>query len=105
MRYRLRAVLCPQFLGDGVADGTAFSRYHEGYSMARQQPSTGLHRLTVREILAAGEGDHTDGGSLLLRIRNESAAWVFRFTGPAASAARWGSGPHIGAARRRPATA
>lgn len=43
-----------------------------------------LHLLSAREVLNAGEGDHGDGGGLLLRLRaaDASAAWVFRFTSP-----------------------
>jgi len=44
--------------------------------------SATLHRLSAREIQAAGDGDHADGGGLILRVRNGSAAWVFRFTSP-----------------------
>ncbi|HEX4509571.1 MAG TPA: Arm DNA-binding domain-containing protein, partial [Burkholderiaceae bacterium] len=64
--------------------------------MARQQPTSSLHRLTVREIIAAADGDHTDGGGLLLRISGASAAWVFRFTGPAGKRREMG----LGAAHR-----
>lgn len=43
----------------------------------------GLHRLTAREIATAGKGDHTDGGGLLLRVREEGgSAWVLRYTAP-----------------------
>jgi integrase len=61
--------------------------------MARQQPASSLHRLTVREVLAAGEGDHSDGGGLLLRVRAESASWVLRFTAPGSRRREMGLGP------------
>ena len=48
--------------------------------MVRKRIVSNLHQLTVREVLAAGDGDHTDGGGLLLRVRGESANWVFRYT-------------------------
>ncbi|HEX7637941.1 MAG TPA: integrase arm-type DNA-binding domain-containing protein [Burkholderiaceae bacterium] len=48
--------------------------------MARKRIVSNLHQLTVREVLAAGGGDHADGGGLLLRVRGESASWVFRYT-------------------------
>ena len=48
--------------------------------MARSLNASTLHRLTVREILAASDGDLTDGGGLLLRKRGDSASWVFRYT-------------------------
>lgn len=46
------------------------------------QRSGTLHRLSAREIQAATEGDHADGGGLMLRVRGGSAAWVLRFTSP-----------------------
>lgn len=64
--------------------------------MARKRIVSNLHQLTVREVLAAGEGDHTDGGGLLRRVRGESASWVFRYT--AASSRRREMG--LGVARR-----
>jgi integrase len=44
--------------------------------------SATLHRLSARGIQAAGEGDHADGGGLMLRVRGASASWVYRFTSP-----------------------
>jgi integrase len=38
--------------------------------------------LTARGVHAAGDGDHGDGGGLVLRVRDGAAAWVFRFTAP-----------------------
>ena len=35
-----------------------------------------LNLLSVREVQHAGEGDHSDGGGLLLRVRGSSATWV-----------------------------
>jgi integrase len=64
--------------------------------MARKRIVSNLHQLTVREVLAAGDGDHSDGGGLLLRVRGESASWVFRYT--AASGRRREMG--LGVARR-----
>ena len=48
--------------------------------MARNLAAAKLHLLTVREVLAAGDGDHADGGGLLLRVRDSSASFVYRFT-------------------------
>ena len=48
----------------------------------RQRPAGRLHLLTVREVQAAKSGDHSDGGNLILRVRGDSASWVFRFTPP-----------------------
>lgn len=51
-----------------------------------------LHLLTVREVQTASEGDHTDGGGLLLRIRGSSRSWVFRFTSPSGRRREMGLG-------------
>jgi integrase len=64
--------------------------------MARKRIVSNLHQLTVREILAAPEGDSSDGGGLILRIRGQSASWVLRFT--AATGRRREMG--LGVARR-----
>jgi hypothetical protein len=64
--------------------------------MARKRIVSNLHQLTVREVLAADDGDHSDGGGVLLRVRGESASWVFRYT--AASGRRREMG--LGVARR-----
>lgn len=42
----------------------------------------GLHRLTVRQVKAALDGDLADGGGLLLRVAGASASWVLRYTAP-----------------------
>lgn len=60
-----------------------------------------LHRLTVREVQCAGDGDHADGGGLVLRVRGESASWLFRFTSPAGRRREMGLGrAHRGSARQ-----
>ena len=48
--------------------------------MVRKRTASALHLLSVRELQSAGEGDHSDGGGLLLRVRGESASWVLRYT-------------------------
>jgi len=48
--------------------------------MARKRLASRLHPLTVREVQTAPEGDHSDGGGLLLRVRGESASCVLRYT-------------------------
>lgn len=68
--------------------------------MARKM-ATKLHLLTVREVQAAGEGDHADGGGLLLRVRGESASWVLRYTAPTGRRREMG----LGVARRNSAAA
>ena len=64
--------------------------------MARKRPSTRLHLLSVREVQTAVDGDHSDGGGLMLRVRDALASWVFRYT--AASGKRREMG--LGAANR-----
>jgi hypothetical protein len=64
--------------------------------MARKRTSVRLHLLTVKQVQAAGDGDHSDGGGLLLRVRGESTSWVFRFTSPAGRRREMG----LGVARR-----
>ena len=51
--------------------------------MAAGKRLRGIHHLTPIEVQKAGEGDHNDGGGLVLRVRGEAASWVFRFTNPA----------------------
>jgi integrase len=48
--------------------------------MTRKRLTAKLHLLTVREVQTAGEGDHADGGGLLLRVRAASSSWVYRYT-------------------------
>lgn len=55
-----------------------------------------LHLLTVREVQTAGDGDHSDGGGLMLRVRGQSASWVLRYTSPAGRRREMG----LGVARR-----
>jgi integrase len=60
--------------------------------MTRPMRSATLHRLSARQIQAAAEGDHADGGGLMLRVRNGSASWVFRFTSPSGRRREMGLG-------------
>ncbi|NUZ07641.1 site-specific integrase [Schlegelella koreensis] len=69
--------------------------------MARIQAAAKLHQLTTREVLAAGDGDLTDGGGLLLRVRDASASWVFRFTAASGRRPEMGLGAaHRGSAKQ-----
>jgi integrase len=52
--------------------------------------------MTVREVQSAPEGDHADGGGLMLRVRGESASWVLRYTAPSGRRREMG----LGVARR-----
>lgn len=58
----------------------------------RKTTAARLHLLTARQVQAAGEGDHSDGGGLLLRVRGDSASWVFRFTAPTGRRREMGQG-------------
>lgn len=61
--------------------------------MGRKRLPSNLHRLSVREVQTAGEGDHSDGGGLLLRVRGDSANWVLRYTAPCGKRREMGLGP------------
>lgn len=52
--------------------------------------------LTSRQVMAAGDGDHNDGGGLMLRVRLNSANWVLRYTAPSGRRREMG----LGSARR-----
>lgn len=61
-------------------------------AMAAKRTAARLHLLTVREVQAAKDGDHTDGGGLLLRVRGESSSWVLRYTSPSGRRREMGLG-------------
>lgn len=46
------------------------------------RPGRALHLLAPRQVQAAAEGDHPDGGGLSLRVKGGLASWVFRYTSP-----------------------
>jgi hypothetical protein len=48
--------------------------------------------LTARQVQAAAEGDHFDGGGLMLRVRGVSASWVLRYTAPSGRRREMGLG-------------
>lgn len=52
-------------------------------STQQTRAATALHLLSARQVLAAPDGDHADGGGLFLRVRSGNAAWVLRYTSPA----------------------
>jgi hypothetical protein len=52
-----------------------------GYMPRKRLPSP-LNLLSVRAVQTARDGDHSDGGGLLLRVRGDSLTWVLRFTAP-----------------------
>lgn len=60
--------------------------------MARKLTAARLHLLTVKQVQAARDGDHSDGGGLLLRARGESCSWVFRYTAPSCRRREMGLG-------------
>src|SRR5438132_260915 len=56
------------------------------------------HLLTARQVQAAGEGDHSDGDGLYLRVKVDgkstgtTASWVFRYTAPSGKRRELGLG-------------
>lgn len=69
--------------------------------MARTSTTAKLHLLTAREVLAAKDGIHTDGGGLLLHVRGPSASWVYRFTAATGHRREMGLGAaHSGSAKQ-----
>jgi Arm DNA-binding domain len=60
--------------------------------MARKKAIAKLNLLKALQVQHAPEGDHSDGGGLLLRVRGESASWVFRFTAPSGKRREMGLG-------------
>ncbi len=48
--------------------------------------------LTPREVLAAGQADHGDGGGLFLRVQGVSTSWVLRYTAPSGKRREMGLG-------------
>lgn len=51
-------------------------------STTSKRSASALHLLSARQVQTLGDGDHADGGGLMLRVRGESASWVYRFTAP-----------------------
>ncbi len=45
-------------------------------------------RLSLARILEVGNGDHSDGNGLVLRVSANAASWVFRYTSPVHTARR-----------------
>ena len=54
--------------------------------------ATNLHRLSVRQVQVACDRDYTDGGGLILRVKNGSAVWVLRLTAPSGRRREMGLG-------------
>jgi integrase len=56
------------------------------------------HLLSARQVQAAGEGDHSDGDGLYLRVKSggklkdTTASWVFRYTAPSGKRREFGLG-------------
>lgn len=63
---------------------------------ATRRVSARLNLLTARQVQHADDGDHTDGGGLMLRVRGASASWVLRYTAPNGKRREMG----LGVARR-----
>jgi integrase len=63
---------------------------------SRKRTATNLHQLSVKAVQNARDGDASDGGGLLLRVRGESSSWVFRYTADTGKRREMG----LGVARR-----
>lgn len=61
-------------------------------AMTTKRTAARLHLLTAREVHAAKDGDYSDGGGLMLRVRTGSCSWVFRFTAPSGRRREMGLG-------------
>ena len=59
---------------------------------SRNRPEPTLNLLTARGVQSASNGDHSDGGGLLLRVRGVSVSWVFRYTAPSGRRREMGLG-------------
>ena len=57
-----------------------------------RRTSAKLNLLTSKQVQHAPDGDHSDGGGLLLRVRGASASWVFRYTAPSGKRREMGLG-------------
>ena len=58
----------------------------------KRRTAVKLHLLTTKHVQHPAEGDHSDGGGLLLRMRGESCAWVLRYTSPSGRRREMGLG-------------
>ncbi|MBP6466225.1 MAG: hypothetical protein KA324_20045, partial [Rubrivivax sp.] len=50
--------------------------------MATRRLAAKLHLFTARQVQAAGDGDHGDGGGLFSRVKGPGVNWVLRYTAP-----------------------
>lgn len=60
--------------------------------MAIKKRTTGIHLLSVREVLNARDCELADGGGLLLRCSAVNATWVYRYTSPSGKRREMGLG-------------
>jgi integrase len=58
----------------------------------RKRMASKLHLLSVREVQTAHDGEHADGGGLMLRVSEASSVWVFRYTAPSGKRREMGLG-------------
>jgi integrase len=70
--------------------------WRTGWRTEREGDLMAEKLLTVRQVQTAGEGDHSDGAGLMLRVRGVSSSWVLRYTAPAGRRREMG----LGVARR-----
>lgn len=57
--------------------------------------SSAIHLLTPMEVRKAPDGDHNDGGGLVLRMVGGAGSWSFRYTSPAGKRREIGLGKLI----------
>ena len=73
--------------------------------MAKRRAAARLHLLTAKQVHAAADGDHSDGGGLLLRVRGGACSWVIRYTAPSGRRREMGLGVcHRGSAAQAAAS-
>jgi hypothetical protein len=63
-----------------------------GGGVSAQKP---LHKMSAQQVFNACDGDHSDGGNLVLRVRGDSGSWVFRYTAPSGKRREMGLGVAI----------
>ena len=61
-------------------------------SEMRKRIASKLHLLSVREVQTAHDGEHADGGGLMLHVSEASSVWVFRYTAPSGKRREMGLG-------------
>jgi len=90
---RLQQLLVEELVEKPVERGAIVGNQDKAVSTARRRAATPLHLISTKAVQAAGDGDHSDGGGLVLRVQGTGASWVFRYTSPAGKRREMGLGP------------